>query len=57
MRNELEQKMHQELKSDKSKLIVEIEGKIVQKENEFEDFWKLFLVQFKGVKIGKKYLR
>ena len=49
LRNELEQKMQQELKSDKSKLRAEIEGKIVQKEKEFEDFRKLFLVQFKGM--------
>ena len=54
MRNELEQKMQLELYCDKSKLKAEIEGKIVQKEKEFEGLEKLFLVQFKGGKDGGK---
>ena len=54
MRDELEQKMQQELKSDKSKLRAEIEGKIVQNEKEFEDFRKSFLAQFKLEKDAKK---
>ena len=44
MRDELEQKMQQELKSDKFKLRAEIEGKIVQNEKEFEEFRKSFLL-------------
>ena len=54
MRDELEQKMQHELKSDKSKLRAEIEVKIAEKEKESDEFWKLFLVQFKGGKNGKK---
>ena len=54
MRDELEQKMQQELKSDKSKLRAEIEGKIVQNEKEFEEFRKSFLAQFKVEKNAKK---
>ena len=54
MRDELEQKMQQELKSDKSKLRAEIEGKIVQNEKEFEEFRKSFLAQFKAEKDAKK---
>ena len=54
MRDELEQKMKQELKSDKSKLRAEIEGKILQNKKEFEEFRKLFLAQFKVEKDAKK---
>ena len=54
MRDELEQKMQQELKSDKSKLRAEIEGKIVQNEKEFEEFRKSFLAQFISEKDAKK---
>ena len=54
MRDELEQKMKQELKSDKSKLRAEIEGKILQNKKEFEEFRKSFLAQFKVEKDAKK---
>ena len=46
--------MQQELKSDKSKLRAEIEGKIVQSEKKFEEYRKLFLAQFKEGKDEKK---